>query len=139
MRHFLYIVLFILLQPMVSLGQSVNIDSAQTVNRYSEIKFEIKNVDTVVTHYVSGKYNTPGYKHWDSTKIWADIILINLPPKVDLSSLKIKVQSIMKDKGINRGYVFRDASSSMLFRMSSLFAAQELKKHNGYLGQYKLD
>ena len=75
----------------------------------------------------------------DFKERWAEIILINFPNKDDTIILKKKVEAIMKEKGINKAFVVRDATSSWLFRMSSLYAAKKLKERDGYLGQYSID
>jgi hypothetical protein len=139
MRPFKCIVFIILLHPFITFGQDTNNDSSQVGLKYSDLKYEIINIDTIVTHYINGVYNTPNFKSSDSTKIWADIILINLPIKVDSASLKRKVEGIMKDNGISKASIFRDTYSSMLFRLSSSYAAKKLKERDGYLGQFNID
>ena len=123
--------------PIAAVGQVPSCkDSSITTSNYSNLKFEIIKIDTVVTHCVSGEYNSRNFKRWDSTTIWANIILMDLPVKVDLASLKMKVKAIMKDRRINKAFVFRDAFSSGLFKLSSSYAAQLLKERDGYLGQF---
>lgn len=101
-------------------------------------KFELINTDTIVTHHVSGEYNSPNFIRIDSTQIWADIILEHTPDTIDFVQLKTKVETIMKANHINKAFVFRDKESSQLFRFSSLYAAQLLQERKGYLGEFNL-
>jgi hypothetical protein len=139
MTNLKHIFFIILLHPIVTFGQISKSDSNKIHLHYDDVKYEIINIDTAVSHYVDGKYNKPNFKAWDSTKIWADIILLDLPAKINLPWLKRKVEEIMKDKGINKAFIFRDRYSSMLFRLSSLYAAKKLKEIDGYLGQYNMN
>jgi hypothetical protein len=134
-KNILAIVLFL---PVMAIGQDI-LPKEISAYTFNNLKFEIINVDTVVTHHVSGEYNSPNFKQIDSTKICADIILIDLPYKIDLGQLKKKVETIMKDNKINQSYVFRDKESSILFRFSSSFADQVLRDRNGYLGQFNME
>ncbi len=129
------IVLFL---PVTAFGQNILPQDTFSYT-FNNLKFEIINIDTVVTHHVSREHNIPNFKQMDSTKIWADIILNDLPYIIDLVELKIKVEAIMKDNKIDKAFVFRDKNSSILFRFSSSFAAQKLIERNGYLGQFNIE
>lgn len=132
------IVLIFLFLPLLVVGQKiVNKDSIQ--DNIINFKFEIINIDTLVTYYTGGEQINPNYKITESTKIWAHIVFIELPNIVDSIQLKRKVETIMKDNKINKAYVFRDEYSSFLFRASSLNAAKLLEERKGYLGEFKTD
>lgn len=134
-KNILAIILFI---PIV--GTAQNTWPRDTIpNAFNHLNFKIINIDTVVTHYSSGEYNSPDYKKTDSTKIWADIILNDAPKIIDPIQLKIKVEAIMKENKINKAFLFRDENSILLFRMSSLHAANLLKERDGYLGQFNVE
>jgi hypothetical protein len=101
------------------------------------MRYRIINYDTVVSHYSNVSLGQPGYKTWDSTKVRADIILEGYPVGISRQELTTIVIAIMNEKGIDVAHVFRSESASMLFRLSSLKAAQALKDSGGYLGQFK--
>jgi hypothetical protein len=139
MKHLNSIVIAIFFHATSIFGQGTPKNQNTDLLNYKNVKYEIINIDTLVNHYTNGKYNTPDFKMWDSTKIWADIILMGLPKKIDSTSLRQKVLAIMKSKGINKASVFRDRYSSMLARLSSLYAYKKLKERDGYLGVFNLD
>lgn len=134
-KSILAIVLFL---PI--LGTAQDLLQEDTVSKpFNQLNFEIINIDTVVTHYSSGEYNNQDYKKIDSTKIWAYIILNDAPKVIDSIQLKIKVEAIMKENKINKANLFRDEDSIMLFKISSLYAANLLKERDGYLGQFNIE
>ena len=107
-------------------------------SEYNHIKYDIINIDTIVIHFVDGKYNSPDFKRWDSTEVWADIILNNAPAKIDSVILKQQIIAIMKRHGIVKASAFRDEHSSMLARLSSLYAYRKLIEGKGYFGNFTL-
>ena len=136
MKHLFYILIISVLLPFTILSQTNSVKS--NVN-YDTLKYLIKNIDTIVSHYQTGKYGEPDFKRWDSTKIWADIIFSDLPGKIDSIKLKNRVITIMKAKGINKAFIFRNDWSSTLFRFSSFSAAQKLREIDGYLGVFNTE
>ena len=140
MKHFKLLISLFLLQVTTALGQMpIRHFDGKVTSEYNKLKYDIINIDTITLYYSNGKTNSPDFKMWDSTRIWADIILKNVPKKFDSSSLKQQIETIMKRHGISKASVFRDEYSSILARLSSTYAYQKLKERQGYFGIYTLD
>lgn len=105
-------------------------------NQYARLSFSVIKIDTLITHCILGKYNTPEFLEWDSATVWGDIIIPDLPAVIDPVSLQSKAQAIMKQYKLDRAYVFRNKFSSGLFRFSSAYAARRIKEMDGYLGTF---
>jgi hypothetical protein len=129
--------MFILLFPMMTFAQLPDSKEPDVVaEKNNKSDFRIIKIDTLVTHCVSGEYNTPGFKEWNSITIVADIILPDWPKNVDTANLKRKGLEIMNRNKIDFVCVFRDSFSSGLFSLRSSYAAQLIKERDGYLGQF---
>jgi hypothetical protein len=140
MRPSKFLFIFFLWQCTTVYGQQpVRHAKAKIISEPGTLNYEIIHIDTIDFHYSSGKYNDPDAKKWDSTKIWADIILKNAPNKIDSSKLKLQIFAIMKRHGISKASVFRDEYSSLLAKLSSAYAYKKLKERHSYFGIFEVD
>lgn len=138
MKNFNIIALIFTLKTCFSFGQTTNKDSIPKKNLYENISYKLINIDTVVNYYSRGEINSPSYFRYDSTIVVADIIFENLPKEIDSFALRTKIEEIMTSYKLNKSFVFRNESSSFLYRLSSKWAHNELKKSNGFIGSFTL-
>ena len=138
MKNFNIFALIFTLKTCFSFGQTTNKDSIAKKNLYENISYILINIDTVVNYYSRGEINSPSYFRYDSIIVVADIIFENLPKEIDSFALRTKIEEIMTSYKLNKSFVFRNESSIFLYRLSSMWAHNELKKSNDFLGSFTL-
>lgn len=101
--------------------------------------YDVLHRDTIVLNHFEGVKGDDNYRAWTSQKIQADVIVYNIPLDYDSVKFNSELKKILSAEHLNTAYVFRDATSSLLFKMSFMEAHSMIKSRNGYLGQIEVE
>jgi hypothetical protein len=127
------LLIVLVLSTISYLSYGLSDDSVKIKNSF--YRYKIINQDTTVIRCQIDRNDKR--KTIDSIKIYADIIIENLPLEIESADINNEVIEIMNTNNLSLCYVFRDLESSSFFRMSSRYASQLLNERKGFIGEYK--
>ncbi len=105
-------------------------------NSSVELEYEIVDRSPRTITCVSGEYNSPDHREWDSTYYFAHIIFPELTNQFNEELLSIRTLEIMKRENIQMAYIWRDKKSLWMLPFSyqsEEMSASYRKSHVGWV------